>query len=308
MSIKSLNIGVDTGNRCMKTVSHAFVAGIKSFDAMPAFQGGLLELNGKYYVQTNDRLSYQQDKTESDDYFVLTLIALAKELEARKVDSDETVHIRLGVGLPPSHLPRLRDRFKAYFDRGTVAFSYNGRRWTVAIDEVVVFAQGYAAIFADFAAIKKEASAYVVDIGGYTTDVIALQHGEVDLRFCESLDYGIIQLYNKIALKLHSLFGRRPSEDQIDDMLRRHIDLIEGMLPVAEAEAKSYVDDMLRKLAELNIDLTLSKPVFVGGGAARLENLISASSYVRDPLFLHDVRANACGYEAFLAAIKPTGK
>lgn len=294
-------IGVDTGNRCIKTPSTTFVAGLKAFDRAPAFRGGLLEYGGKYFVASHDRLAYLQDKTKNDDYFMLTLIAIAKELNCRKIPDDKPVRIHLGVGLPPSHLPRLSERFKTYFLRGAVDFAYNEKPYHIAIDDVTVFAQGYAAIFADFATIKRETTAYIVDMGGYTTDVIALRHGAVDLAFCESLDYGIIQLYNGIGAKIHSAFGRRPCEEQIDDMLSADGEASE-MQGIAEREAQTYVDELMRKLLELGVDLTLSKGIFVGGGAARLQTLIEASEYVRKPMFLKDLRANACGYEAFIQA------
>lgn len=302
---ENIIIGVDTGNRCIKTVSHAFVSGLKTFDTRPAFQSNLLEYNGKFFVPSNERIAYLQDKTQSDDYFILSLIAIAKEIETRKIPTERPISILLGVGLPPSHLPRLRDRFRTYFNRGGVTFTFNKHPYAISITDVTVFAQGYAAIFADYETIKKEQSAYIVDIGGYTTDIIALRYGQVDPAFCQSLDFGLIHLYNEIGLHIHNHFGRRPNEDQIDCMLSENTDLIDGMLAIASETAERYVFEMLRRVEELGVDLALNKGIFIGGGAARLENYICNSGLVRNPMFLRDIHANACGYEAFLNSLHP---
>ena len=79
-----LIIGVDTGNRCIKTASQIFVAGLKqSNDRMP-FTHGVMEYDNKYFMLSQKRVSYLQDKTQTDEYFILTLFAIAKELDYRK--------------------------------------------------------------------------------------------------------------------------------------------------------------------------------------------------------------------------------
>ena len=41
----------------------------------------ILEYGGKYWTLSGRRLSYMRDKTQDDRYFILTLFAIAKELE-----------------------------------------------------------------------------------------------------------------------------------------------------------------------------------------------------------------------------------
>ena len=41
----------------------------------------ILEYDGRYWTTSGKRLSYMRDKTQDDRYFVLTLFAIAKELE-----------------------------------------------------------------------------------------------------------------------------------------------------------------------------------------------------------------------------------
>lgn len=297
-------IGVDTGNRCIKTVSTAFVSGLKTFDTQPPFMSNVLHYDGKYYAQSDERGEYIRDKTKSEDYFALTLIAIAKEIEHRGLYSERPVDISLGVGLPPSHLPSLKAPFQKYFERGGVTFVYKNRPFSIVIRDVQVFAQGYAAIFADFDQIRRYPTAYIVDIGGYTTDVIALRHGKVDLSFCQSLNYGLIQLYNEVRSHISLMGLDVPSESMLDDMLELEEGPVEEMTDVLLADTKEYVGRIIRKLEELDIKLTLSKGIFIGGGSARLEKFIRDTGRVNDPIFIRDIHANACGYEAFMNTLR----
>ena len=45
----------------------------------------------------------------------------------------------------------------------------------------------------------------IVDIGGYTTDVLLLRSGRLDLEYCRSLETGIITMNNEIIRKVNTL-------------------------------------------------------------------------------------------------------
>lgn len=306
--MKELIIGVDTGNRCIKTRNAVFVAGVKASDTAPIANQDVIAFNGKYWALTNDRIPYLQDKTETEDYFVLTLFALVKELAARKIElkKDRPVPVHLGIGLPPSHVTRLKERFVKYFSRGMVTFRYNNQPVSIKIIDVRLFAQGYAAIVGLPPAVRKAPHAYIVDIGGYTTDVMSLEHGVLDPRFCSSLDFGVIRMYGLIQTAIHTQTGRAPTEDMIDEVLAGDSNsrMDEDMKRIAFQIADDYVADVMRKLTELGVDLTLNQGIFVGGGSARLKDRIEKSSYVRDPFFAGDIHSNAVGYEAFITAME----
>ena len=302
----SIIIGVDTGNRCIKTASQVFISGLKESNKEMPFKHGILHYNRKYFMLSQKRISYLQDKTESDEYFVLTLFAIAKEIDKRNIDTSGTVHIVLGVGLPPSHLPRLKSRFKNYFsNRGHIAFDYNGKGYQIEIDDVMVFSQGYAAIYMDFSKIRLFDRSYIIDIGGYTTDVISLNRGEMDPDFCQSLDIGLIQLYNKISWTVRDRYGHAPTEDQIDTMIKTGKELSKKtpILPIIHQEAELYISDLIRKLTEYEIDLNFSKGIFVGGGSERFRPWIEQMDSVTEPYFINNIYANAQGYEALSRAL-----
>ena len=301
-------IGVDTGNRCIKTKNTVFIAGVKTSETPPITSHDTIQWNGKYWALTNERIAYMRDKTNSEAYFVLTLFAIAKELQKRGVPlrKDNPIPIILGVGLPPSHLASLKKTFVHYFERGTVSFRYDNLPITIRIEEVRLFAQGYAAIIGLPPEVRKAPHAYIVDIGGYTTDVMALERGALDPRFCNSYDMGVIGMYNRIKDLINAQTGHSPTEDMIDEILAgiENTRASEQMKQIVSQVADDYVSEMLQKLNEMGVDLMLNQGIFVGGGSCRLKDRILKSPLVKDPYIADDIHGNAIGYESFIRAYR----
>ena len=84
-------LSVDTGNKMIKTENLEFHSGIEVLDQMPGENEEVLLFEGKYYLVSNDRIIYMEDKTEDNRYFLLTLIAVARELERLKQEESETL-------------------------------------------------------------------------------------------------------------------------------------------------------------------------------------------------------------------------
>ena len=90
-------IGIDHGNKQIKTAHSApFTSGLKESDVMP-FGKGVLEYEGQYYQLTDQRIPYHRDKTSDHRFFVLTLFAVAQEMEAQGMDTQGTQQIQLAV-------------------------------------------------------------------------------------------------------------------------------------------------------------------------------------------------------------------
>ena len=113
-------IAIDHGNYAIKTLNHSFVAGLSEHTVKPPMTDEIMEYDGRFWTLTGNRLSYMRDKTQDERYFVLTLFAIAKELEsAGRLSAFETID--LAVGLPPEHYGILKNKFAQYFKRtGTV--------------------------------------------------------------------------------------------------------------------------------------------------------------------------------------------
>lgn len=77
-------IGIDHGYAAMKTAHFSFPTGLVVYEHEPYTQKDVLEYGGKFYVVGSGRQPLQKDKTQSEDYYLLTLAAIAKELVFRK--------------------------------------------------------------------------------------------------------------------------------------------------------------------------------------------------------------------------------
>ena len=261
-------IGVDHGNKQIKTVHCSpFVSGLQQSITKPFGQS--LQYRGNYYTLSNERIPFRKDKTEDDRFFVLTLIAIAEELEARQIGKQELYNIQLPVGLPPAHFGAQAKKFTDYFKRdGIVEFVYRDKPYAIRITDVVCYPQAYAAAATMLHTLMDDPKAVVLDIGGFTADYLLLKNGKADLTSCDSLENGVILLYNKIRSRGNSEL----------DLLRERM-----------------------------LDLRYSKVVFVGGGAILLRRQIEASGKVGTPLFVTNINANAAGFE-YLYRLETAGR
>lgn len=137
-------IGIDNGYGNIKTANCCFPAGLTVHDAEPVFKDDLLVYDGRYYLIGTGHKEFKADKTGDDDYYILTLAAIARELNVYGL-TDATVY--LAVGLPLTWVSRQREDFKAYLTRNReLAFTFRGKAYWVEIAGVDVFPQGFAAV------------------------------------------------------------------------------------------------------------------------------------------------------------------
>ena len=137
-------IGIDNGYGNIKTANCCFPAGLTAHNTEPVFKDDLLTYDGRYYLIGAGHKEFTADKTGDDDYYILTLAAIARELNVHGL-TDATV--RLAVGLPLTWVSRQREDFKVYLTRnrplssgekptgwkspGWMCFPRASRRWPV---------------------------------------------------------------------------------------------------------------------------------------------------------------------------------
>lgn len=89
-----MNIGIDHGYYAIKTRHCSFPAGLTAYGSHePYTRQGLLEFGGCFFVCGSGRQPIQRDKTINDNYFLLTLAALAQEIRSRGAPTECTVRI-----------------------------------------------------------------------------------------------------------------------------------------------------------------------------------------------------------------------
>jgi plasmid segregation protein ParM len=135
-----------------------------------------------------------------------------------------------------------------------------------------------------------------------------MRSGRADLTVCDSLENGVILLYNRIRTKANAEFDILLEEADIDGILKDGESTYSpAVVSLVEKLAQGFVNDLANSLRERMLDLMSGMVVFVGGGAILLRRHIEASRKVGNPLFVEDISANAKGYE-FLYKAETIGR
>lgn len=292
-------IAVDHGNKLTKVLNHApFTTGLQESDS-PPFGGETLKYREKYYTLSEKRIPYHRDKTEDERFFVLTLFAIAYEIQAANAYTPNLMRVHLAVGLPPAHYGAQHKAFVGYFTgRGAVQFEFKGKTYSIFIEKVMCFPQAYAAAVTMLQSLRDKPKTLIVDQGGMTTDLLLLKDGAGDLSVCESLEHGVITFYNQVKSRVSAELDVLLEESEIDAILMGR----KGHVPpevsdMVEQQAQDSVNDLFSILRERGLELKSGVVVFMGGGSILLRRQIEASGKVAHPLFVDDIRANVKGFE-----------
>lgn len=290
-------IAIDHGNYAIKTVHHTFVAGLAEHSVRPQMADEIVAYNGSYWTLSGQRLSYQRDKTRDESYFILSLFAIAKEIPNLGTSSD-IQDIDLAVGLPPEHFGILREQFAKYFKRDQVIkFTYNEKQINIMIRNVFVYPQAYAAIAQQKAELNNQLRVFLIDIGGYTTDVLLLRNGKPDMQFCRSLESGVITMNNDIIRRVGVLHDMQIEDEHISAVLSgRDTILPDDVKKTIKESAARHAKEILDKLRELKVDLRSNPAIFIGGGSALYHDYLKSSELVAQAKFIDNTNANAIGY------------
>lgn len=104
-------IGVDHGYGNMKTANCCFQTGVTVYEKEPIFKDNLLVWNNKYYLIGAEHKEFSADKMLDEDYYVLTLAAIAREMNIAKIYSADVL---IAAGLPLTWVSEQREEFKRY--------------------------------------------------------------------------------------------------------------------------------------------------------------------------------------------------
>lgn len=293
-----LVVGIDHGFSMMKTPHATFENGVEKLGGEATLINNTLIYQGNYYKVGEGRLPLMQTKTENENYFLLTLAAIAKEMDIYQQQSADVI---LAVGLPFSRFGKEKEDFYRYLLRNEkIQFSYSGREYEIRIIDVFVFPQCYAAIADKLREYGREN--LIVDIGSKTIDVIHTRNYVPVESESTSIPAALIQCMEGIKSNVYQNCNRRLSEDMIQQMiLEKDVNIPTDCKVIIREGLADFAKGMEAKLAELGFDLEMFTVIYAGGGATLMKNygtLKSANIH-----YLEDIRANAKGYE-FLAKQK----
>lgn len=289
-------IGIDHGWSHMKTASKVFTTGIV-LNPSPTFYKDVLEYEGKCYSIGGERLEVKNSKVENEDFYRLTLAAIAAELESRGSVTEAVVY--LAVGLPLTRFGEEKQAFIDYLSKNkVVSFRYSEKDYHITIGKVSVFPQCYAAVADIIPTFQRKA--VVVDIGSWTVDIMPVVNKKPDDAKCNSLPHGLITCMRDINRASIKQFNFEIDEADIEHYIRYHqiSNLPEDVVALMDRKLREYAEMIYRSLKEQEINVQTTPIVFVGGGASVMKH------YVGDRLpnveYKLDVKANARGYETLM--------
>lgn len=301
--IKKLRVAVDHGNRNMKTCNFVFTTGLTEQDKKPARGEKYLKYQGKYYTLSGRRIPYQRDKTQDsrNRFWILTLFAIAMELEQKEqIQPEDVIQIELAIGLPPKHFAELCEKYEQFFmgDGKVQEICYNDKTFHICIQRVIAFPQDYAAMMTKMNELKEIPKVVGIDIGGFTSDYLLMRSGRPDMDYCDSLEKGVITMYNDIISSINSEYDTLLEETDIDSIIKGKIQYYdEDVVQFVEKRVQNFVTDLLSSIRERGIDTKSTYTVFIGGGAILLERFFSNADRLGKYEFLDDMKANAVGYD-----------
>ncbi len=285
-------IGVDAGYGNIKTANTVTPTGIIACDTQPIFNGSILEYEGKYYRIGEGHKEFISDKVEDDDFYLLTLMAIAKELNICGIRQAD---VYLAAGLPMTWIRNQRDTFREYLLRNEqVAFRFNGKDYMIHFVGCSVYPQGYPAIVNQLGAFN--GINLLADIGNGTMNILYINDRRPMENRCWTEKLGVNQCVIAAKNAVMDSFGVK-IDDLIVEQVLRHgtADISKPYLDCIAAAARRYVADIFATLRKYEYNPDLMRLYIVGGGGCLVRHF---GDYAEDRVtILNDICATAKGYE-----------
>lgn len=284
-----IKIALDHGWSSIKG-EHIFMENlVTQVDYTPLTNNGLLEYRGRKYIIGQGRLGKQATKTENDNYFLLTLAGIAKELNYHK--REKTTHVELYAGVPLTMFGAERKAFREYlWHKEQLSFNFEGVHYCFYLDKVKIYAQCYAAIANRIGDMNR---LRCVDLGSWTMDVLSVKDKVPIDKDAYTYEVGLITAFERIKKDgLPKVHCEIPEEDITDYI--KGISVNDEFIPIIEKGLQEYAYNVEAKLREIKVDLKHENIIYVGGGASVMKKFGRTKG--RNIQYVTDVKANAIGY------------
>ena len=285
-------IGIDHGYGNMKTANCCFSTGVVKSDTEPTFVSDLLVWNGKYYSVGVGHKEFKADKFNDEDYYVLTLAAIARELWRERITEAD---VYIAAGLPLTWVSEQKTEFKNYLlQNSEVVFTFREVEYRINIVGVEIYPQGFAAIVNNMPSFT--GITMLCDIGNGTMNVMYINECRPLAKKCFTEKYGTNQCMLAVRENLMKQFGVSVDETVLERVIRHGTaDISERYLTAIRDTAAEYAEGIFRRLREHEYDPELMRLYVVGGGSCILKNF---GSYDKDRVIINDdICATAKGYE-----------
>ena len=285
-------IGIDHGYGNIKTANCCFPTGLMKSNTEPTFATDLLIWNSTYYSIGVGHKEFTADKFKDDDYYVLTLAAIARELRRENIT---TADVHIAAGLPLPWVSQQKTDFKQYLLRNETAdFVFRGVDYHIRFVGADIFPQGFAAVanrLHEFPGVTM-----LCDIGNGTMNLLRIADKKPDARNMYTEKYGTHQC--TLAIRENMMKEHHASLDEsiIREVLKTgSADIDAEYLKTVTDTAGQYTAGIFRRLREREYDPKLMRLFVVGGGGCLIKNF---ADYDKSRVTIcDDICATAKGYE-----------
>jgi plasmid segregation protein ParM len=224
--------------------------------------GIFLECDGMKY-----RIGIGQDdinirKTDNNVHKICTLAALAQTMQ------EETQEFKVVVGLPILHYKNkaFREDFRDYIAKpGIQNVRLNSAKKNIVIKDVLVFAQGGAALYSDPGRIEeyKNSLVAVVDWGGLTINGFVAERMNPIPESIFTVNLGMIILYNRIKTALNEKRSMNIQDYEIPYLMNGSD---KELQPIIDEVLEEHFAELKKEMLKKNWSIETLNKVGVGGG------------------------------------------
>jgi plasmid segregation protein ParM len=287
-------VGIDHGYGNIKTAQTVTPTGIMKLDTEPTFTDNVLFYDGGYYRIGEGHKEFISDKWEDNDFYLFTLMAIAKELKREGIG---TADVHLAVGLPLTWVDRQREDFRRYMlQRESVDFKFADKSYAVRIVGCTVYPQGYAAVIDylhDMTGVNM-----LADIGNGTVNIMNITNRRPVSAKSHTEKLGVNQCVIAASNAVMDKLGVKIDDAIIQQAIRYgKADIAEEYFAVLKTSITQYAGSIFDMLRRYEYNPKLMRLYITGGGGKLIENF---GRYERDRVtIIGDICASAKGYEQF---------
>ena len=284
-------VGVDHGYGNMKTAHRVFRTGVECMEEEPIVSKNFVRYKDKFYVIGESHLVYQGNKTDSEDFYILTLAALAEELKFRGLHEANVI---LAVGLPLAWMKSQGADFRHYLMKEQeLHFEFRKERYYVHLCGVEIFPQGFAAVV-NLGAMQ--GMNMLADIGNGTMNVMQIVDNKPLEKSLVTEKFGVGICMKELQKELSKENGEDISEMLIEPLLRNGLqERTDSTAKKVEHIATRYTENIRRRLVDYGYKEGLVHLYVIGGGGCLIRNYSDLAEKT-GVTFITDICANAKGY------------
>ena len=303
MNCKPIVISCDHGYGNCKSSNIIFPTGIEHVASKPIFPADVLEWNGKLYIIGYGHKEFIDDKTADEDFRLLTMALIAKELKLRQ--RTEAV-IYLAAGLPLTWARDQLEHFRGYLmSPREYDFILNDEKYSVRIEDVLLYPQGFAALADSLDTFT--GMNMICDIGNGTMSTMFINNGTPNPMRCYTEKLGVHQCTLALKDAVMQRFHMVLDDHLIEDYLRTgETTVAPNIRSVMESTVRRYVEKLMRSMREHEYNPDMMKLYIMGGGGCLIRHFADPETATHIAFgriqIEPDIHATARGYERLARA------